>query len=194
MTPTAPAMNLPESAMPWGRSVESRIADVDVRIAQQFSSDNGDAASTRAAADSISEQLGELEKVIGISQYELAPFSAPYSGVPLGGTPIIVNTPTWNINVPSTVETISAIVNLEMSDSSGAGTGPRLGRALFRVGGFSSISQINSDSSIATYPRSMMATVPAVHPLQVSVGFQHSGTASGSLSGSGLLTLIFYGR
>ncbi len=191
----APEMLLPPSAMPWGRSVEDRIADADARIGYQFSVDNGDAASTRAAADSISERLGELEKVMGISRYELAPFSVPYSGVPLGGDPIIVYTPTWNINVPSTAESLSVILQLELTDSSGSGIGPRLGAAIFRAGSTSSISQVNNyDASITPYPRSMMATVPAEHPLQVSAGFRSANISGGTLSGTGRLTLVVYGR
>lgn len=190
----APEMLLPPSAMPWGRSVEDRIADTDARIGYQFSVDNGDAASTRAAADSISERLGELEKVMGISRYELAPFSVPYSGVPLGGDPIIVYTPTWNINVPSTVETISAILQLELSDGS-SGIGPRLNNGIFRVGSSMFISQLsNYDASVLPYPRSMMATVPAEHPLQVSAGFRSANLTGGTLSGTGMLTLVMYGR
>ena len=190
----APEMLLPPSAMPWGRSVEDRIAETDARIAYQLSADSGDAASTRAAADSISERLGELEKVMGISRYELAPFSVSHSGVPIGGSPILIFTPTWNINVASTVEKISAIINLKVSDSSGTGIGPRTGRMIFNVGDESAISQGQYNQSLATIPRNLMLTVQARHPLQLSAGFQYGSAAGGTLSGHGDLTLVFYGR
>ena len=190
----APEMLLPPSAMPWGRSVEDRIAETDARIAYQLSADSGDAASTRAAADSISERLGELEKVMGISRYDLAPFSIPYSGVPIGGDPILIFTPTWNINVASTVETISAIIKLKMSDSTGTSLGPRAGRMLFRAGRDSTISQGQYSTEVSPLPRTLMLTTPAQHPFQVSAGFQSSAISGGTLTGYGELTLVFYGR
>lgn len=189
-----PEPNLPPHSMPWGRSVDDRIGETELRILAQASDDTSDAATTRAAADSISEQLGELVSVMGISRYALPSFSVSYPGLPLGSDPVLVTPPTWFLNVAEGPEFMSVILRLWLSDSAGTSLGPKNGALLFQAGSISGLFQSTDNPATQPMPRSAMLTVPMIHPLPLSASFRWGGTTGGTLTGRGEATLVMYGR
>ena len=194
MVARPPEPNLPPHSMPWGRSVDERIAETELRLLAQASDDTSDAATTRAAADSISEQLGELVSVMGISRYDLPSFSISYPSIPIGGAGVLLTPPTWYLNVASGPEFISVILRLWLSDSAGASRGPKNGNMLFEAGGESALIQSSDNPEAQPMPRSAMLTVPMVHPMPISISLLWGGTTSGTLTGRGEATLVMYGR
>lgn len=190
-----PEPNLPPHSMPWGRSVDDRIGETELRILAQASDDTSDAATTRAAADSISEQLGELVSVMGISRYALPSFSMSYPGLPIGADPVLVTPPTWFLNVAEGPEFMSVILRLWLSDSAGTSSGgPKNVDLLFQAGSMSGIFPNTGNPETQPMPRSAMLTVPMIHPLPLSVSFLWGGTTGGTLTGYGEATLVMYGR
>lgn len=189
-----PEPNLPPHSMPWGRSVDERIGETELRVLAQASDDTSDAATTRAAADSVSEQLGELVSVMGVSRYDLPPFSISYPSIPIGGAGVLLTPPTWYLNVAGGPEFISVILRLWLSDSAGTSRGPKNGNMLFEAGEEGALIQSSDNPEAQPMPRSAMLTVPMVHPMPISISLLWSGATGGTLTGRGEATLVMYGR
>lgn len=197
----APDMLLPPSAMPWGRSVEDRLSGAERFAFGLEPSESAASGSAGAAAvDGMSEQLSVLSRLTRIDQYTIPPFSVTYSGNPIGDPPGIVELPTWHLNIPPSAELVTVIISLDTADTNDAAT-PLAGRKMaYKLGWqvFLSMEAVlqngNPALSSSQVVRSAMATVPATHPLPVTIAFQHSAITGGTLSGGGSITAIAYGR
>lgn len=193
MTRRPPNPNLNPEAMPWARSVEQRIDEL-LTVAQQNDwLSASDSSQASASADGIAAQIAELDSVSQVVSYAMPPFSMGYAGIPIGGTARQIDTPVWSLNIPPWATRVSVITNANVTDTSYPMLGPRGGRMALSVSGEASILQGQYDTDANPLPRTAMLTVNASHPLRVSLSFLSTSTSSGTLSGSGKITLVLYG-
>ena len=195
----APEMLLPPSAMPWGRSVESRILELENLGVNSGLHVEANAAAGNSSLDGLIERVSELSKLTRIDKYDIPPFSVTYAANPIG-TNGVVELPTWYLNIPPTAEFVTVLTFINTFDTNPA-INPLAGRKMgYRVGSMRSTSMEavmrpgNPSLASGQVVRSAMLTVPAEQPLAVQLAFQHSAITGGTISGTGSVTAILYGR